>query len=261
MGEVIAIHSFKGGSGKTVVASNLALMLALRGKKVALLDFDFKAPSLFTVFHPKKDFRYWLNDWSLGGCSIFEALVDISDQYNLLEKHLQLGFADPRGESIKRSLQEQLTPEAQASFYQQVVEDLDTLLKGEVDYVLLDTSPGFSYASLTAILSCEKLLLVTRTDELDLGGTMELIKSVYDAVLKKKVLLIVNHAPPQILLNPGEGEKLKDEIVGKLNLRITALIPCYCDLVASRGRILVVQENPEHGFSKNISIIADRLLH
>jgi MinD-like ATPase involved in chromosome partitioning or flagellar assembly len=261
MGEVIAIHSFKGGSGKTVVASNLALMLALRGKKVALLDFDFKAPSMFTVFHPKKEFRYWLNDWSTGGCSILEALVDISDQYGLPEGCLQLGFADPKGESIKRSLQEQLTSEAQASFYRQVVDDLGTLLKGGVDYVLLDTSPGFSYASLTAILSCEKLLLVTRTDELDLDGTMELIKSVYDAVLKKRVLLIVNHAPPQILLNPGEGDRLKDEIASKLNLKISALIPCYCDLVASRGRTLIVHENPEHGFSKNIGIIADRLAH
>jgi hypothetical protein len=88
---------------------------------------------------------------------------------------------------------------------------------------------------------------------------MELIRGVYDAVLKKKVLLVVNHAPPQILLNPGEGDKLKEEITHMLNLKITALIPCYCDLVATRGRGLIVHDNPEHGFSKNIGVIAERL--
>lgn len=261
MGEVIAIHSFKGGSGKTVVGSNLALSLSLRGHNVALLDFDFKAPSLFTVFRPKKDFRFWLNDWSLGNCSILESLVDLSDHFDLPENRLQVGFADPRGESIKKSLQEHLTPEGQASFYQHIVGDLANLIKSGVEFVLLDTSPGFSYTSLAAILSCQRLLLITKTDDLDLVGTTELIKSVYDAVLKKKVLLVVNHAPPNILLNPGEGEKLKEEISGVLNLRITALIPCYCDLVAARGRGLIVHDNPEHGFSKNIAVIAERLEH
>jgi septum site-determining protein MinD len=259
LGEIIAIHSFKGGSGKTVVGSNLALSLALRGHNVALLDFDFKAPSLFTVFRPKKNFEYWLNDWSLGNCSILESLVDLSGHFGLPEKRLQVGFADPRGESIKKSLQEHLTQESQASFYQHIVGDLSNLIKSGVEFILLDTSPGFSYTSLAAILSCERLLLITKTDDLDLTGTIELIKSVYDSVLKKKVLLVVNHAPPQILLNPGEGEKLREEISAMLNLKITALIPCYCDLVASRGRGLIVHDNPEHGFSKNIGVIAERL--
>jgi MinD-like ATPase involved in chromosome partitioning or flagellar assembly len=237
------------------------LSLGLRGHNVALLDFDFKAPSLFTVFRPKKDFRFWLNDWSLGNCSILESLVDLSDHFDLPENRLQVGFADPKGESIKKSLQEHLTPEGQASFYRHIVGDLTNLIKSGVEFVLLDTSPGFSYTSLAAILSCQRLLLITKTDDLDLVGTTELIKSVYDAVLKKKVLLVVNHAPPNILLNPGEGEKLKEEISGVLNLRITALIPCYCDLVAARGRGLIVHDNPEHGFSKNIAVIAERLEH
>jgi MinD-like ATPase involved in chromosome partitioning or flagellar assembly len=259
MGEIITIHSFKGGSGKTVVASNLALALAQRGRKVVLLDFDLKAPSLFTVFHPNGNFKHWLNDWSVGGCSVEEALVDLSSHFSLPQKSLQIGFADPRGESIKKSLQEQQSPEGQASFYQHVVGDLNSLSKSGIEFILLDTSPGFSYNSLAAILSCERLLLVTKTDELDLSGTKELIKTVYDAVLKKKVLLIVNHAPPQILLNPGEDEKLREEITEKLNLKITTLIPCYCDLVAARGRGLVVNDKPDHGFSRNIYMIADKL--
>nr|MDO8097875.1 hypothetical protein [Candidatus Njordarchaeota archaeon] len=54
----------------------------------------------------------------------------------------------------------------------------------------LQASPSFSYMSLVAVLSCERLLLVTGTDELDPSGTVELIRSVYDAVLRKKVFLV-----------------------------------------------------------------------
>jgi MinD-like ATPase involved in chromosome partitioning or flagellar assembly len=261
MGEVIAFHSFKGGSGKTVVASNVAFDLASRVNRVVLLDFDFKAPSLYTVFHPKKNPKYWLNDWYLGNCSILETLIDVSDNFGLPKHRLEVGFADLRGESLKKSFQEQLASEAQASFYGHIMGDVNnTLLRTGVDYVLLDTSPGFTYASLVAILSCERLILVTRTDDLDLQGTVELIKTVYDAVLRKKVLLVVNHAPPQISLNPSEEEKLREEISSRLKMKITALIPCYCDLVASRGRGLIACENPEHGFSKSISTVAERLV-
>jgi len=76
-----------------------------------------------------------------------------------------------------------------------------------------------------------------------------------------EVLLVVNHAPPETLLNPSEGNKISQETVSKLNLSITALIPCYCDLMTSRGReLIVVHEDPEHDFSKIIGTLADRLL-
>jgi MinD-like ATPase involved in chromosome partitioning or flagellar assembly len=47
---IITVHSYKGGTGKTLFSVNLAISLAKRGRKVCLLDLDFRAPSLNAIF-------------------------------------------------------------------------------------------------------------------------------------------------------------------------------------------------------------------
>jgi MinD-like ATPase involved in chromosome partitioning or flagellar assembly len=49
MGKIIAVHSYKGGTGKTLLSTNLAATFARLGKKVCLFDLDFRAPSLFAI--------------------------------------------------------------------------------------------------------------------------------------------------------------------------------------------------------------------
>lgn len=46
----IAFHSYKGGTGKTTIASNLSAHFVNQGKKVVLIDLDLYSPSLQTYF-------------------------------------------------------------------------------------------------------------------------------------------------------------------------------------------------------------------
>ena len=64
MALTVSIASGKGGVGKSVVASNLGLLLARRGKKVFLVDMDVGGANLHIMFgmlHPERtltDFLY-----------------------------------------------------------------------------------------------------------------------------------------------------------------------------------------------------------
>jgi chromosome partitioning protein len=72
----IAFHSYKGGTGKTTLASNLSAFLAKECYKVCLLDLDLYAPSLQTYFeiNPKK----WLNECLYSNVTFDDVLTDLS---------------------------------------------------------------------------------------------------------------------------------------------------------------------------------------
>jgi MinD-like ATPase involved in chromosome partitioning or flagellar assembly len=50
MGKIIAIHSFRGGTGKSNVTANLAAQVALADKRVGVVDTDIQSPGIHVLF-------------------------------------------------------------------------------------------------------------------------------------------------------------------------------------------------------------------
>src|SRR6267154_1560996 len=46
IGTIIAIGSARGGVGKSMIAVNMAIALALKGRKIAIFDADLNSPSV-----------------------------------------------------------------------------------------------------------------------------------------------------------------------------------------------------------------------
>ena len=141
----IAIHSGKGGVGKSTVAANLAITLAKMGYKVGLLDADIHGPSVPKMFHTE-------------GCRPISTpvngrnLIEPIEQYGV--KMLSIGyFVDPQQAVVWRG-------GMASNAIKQLILDANW---GELDYFLIDLPPGTSdiHLSLVQHLQLTGAIVVT----------------------------------------------------------------------------------------------------
>ena len=134
---VIAIHSGKGGVGKSTVAANLAIALAQRGMRVGLLDADIHGPSMPKMFHTE-DCRPVSAE--VDGRTLIEPI----EQYGV--KMLSIGFfVDPAQAVVWRG-------GMASNAIKQLIQDANW---GELDYFLIDLPPGTSDIHLTLVATLQ----------------------------------------------------------------------------------------------------------
>jgi ATP-binding protein involved in chromosome partitioning len=130
---IIAIASGKGGVGKSTVAANLAVTLALQGAKVGLIDADIFGPSVPVMFnceHEQPGVR------QINGKNVIVPL----EQYGV--KIMSIGFLSPPENAVVWR-----GPMA-SSALRQFMSDTDW---GALDYLLIDLPPGTSDIHLTMV--------------------------------------------------------------------------------------------------------------
>ena len=132
-GQVIAIHSGKGGVGKSTISANIAITLAKMGYRVGLLDADIHGPSIPKMFHTE-------------GCRPVSTpvngrnLIEPIEQYGV--KMLSIGFfVDPQQAVVWRG-------GMASNAIKQLIQDANW---GELDYFLIDLPPGTSDIHLTLV--------------------------------------------------------------------------------------------------------------
>jgi septum site-determining protein MinD len=252
MGKIIAIHSYKGGTGKTLLSINLAALYANKGKRVCLLDMDFRAPSLQAIFkvHPAE---YWLNDYLNGVCDMKRVLIDLSLSHAKRGKFL-VGLANPSTEAIREMSAKDRKWEMKALGR---LLSLKTSLLNEMglDYIICDTSPGLQYSSINAIVSADIVLVVTGMDISDVKGTQRMIDELYE-LFEKKTGLVMNKVLAEVLQSKTQRVELANQLLNKYNLPLIEMIPCFCDILRTGGTTIFANENPEHPFIKTLDKVA-----
>lgn len=256
MGKAITVHSHKGGTGKTLVAANLAAIYAKNGHNVCLLDFDLRAPSQHILF--KTTPKYWLNDFLEGICDIRSAITDLSEKYGSKGKFF-VGFANPSSKAIREMMIKDRRWEMEA--LKRMIKAKDMLYDDlKVDYLIFDTSPGIYYSSINAIACSDVVLLVMKMDEFDIEGTQELISGIYDALGRKKTGIIVNRIISRQLGRLTEDEvKPVEELESMFARPIIAMIPCFCDIQLTGGKAIYAVKNPEHSFIETLEAVGEKL--
>ncbi len=81
MTQIISVHSFRGGTGKSNTTANLATLLAMEGKRVGIVDTDIQSPGIHVLFNlDESEMVHSLNDYLWGKCEIQEAAKDVTDK-------------------------------------------------------------------------------------------------------------------------------------------------------------------------------------
>ena len=252
MGKIIAVHSYKGGTGKTSLSVNLGATYARKGKKVCLMDLDFRAPSLHAIFKGHEA-DYWLNDYLNGVCEIDKVLVDVTKDYGNGGK-LMIALANPSTEAIRDMTAKDRKWEMKA--LGRLLSLRSSLLNdGEFDYIIFDTSPGLQYSSINAIVTADVALVVTSLDASDINGSQRMTTELYD-LFEKKTGILVNKVVSENLSTKEGQKKFSKNIKGIYKLPILATIPCYCEVLRAAGNFIFTEERPEHPFTETLEEIA-----
>ena len=246
---IITFHSYKGGTGKTLLSVNLAAILANRGKKVCLLDLDFSAPSLHAIFKTA-NFEYWLNDYLNGVCEIDLVLRDCSFGC-VANGQLFVGLANPSSEAIRDIASKYKKWEMESlgrlfSLKESLLEKLN------FDYIIFDTSPGLQYSSINAVASADVVLVVTTLDKSDMKGTQRMIRDLYE-LFERKTVVVFNKVPFDLL--PLENLEKKLCLLQK---PVVGAVPCSCDILETKEYFLA-SKKPNHVFTKTLQKIAAKI--
>ncbi|MEM4699570.1 MAG: MinD/ParA family protein [Candidatus Nezhaarchaeales archaeon] len=244
--KVVAVHSFKGGTGKSLVASNIASLYAIEGRDACLLGMDFRAPSLHTIFRVGRA-KWWFNDYLDGRCGPWEVLVDVSAKVGSRAR-LLVAPADPSPSAIKEVMAKPIKWEREA--LGRLLDFIKWAGGAGLQRCIIDTGPGYLYSSINAIAASDLVLLVVTGDEADLEGARQMASELYRP-LERRVAVVLNKVAG------AERERIYAAAseVGELG----GVVGCYCDVASQLQRIVHVSEAPDHPLSKDLRKLLSRV--
>jgi chromosome partitioning protein len=288
MTKCIALHSYKGGTGKSTISSNLSASLAKKGLTAVLLDVDVYAPSLQDYFQwqPKKS----INDYLFENANIDEVIHDLSPVLNKFRSNdgeqsdsskgkLLVAFSSTSKDEIYKldgAVRQEGSKIQLLRKFLMLREEI--VSKYNADFIIIDTSPGIRYWSINSLAIADTILLSLKLDGIDLKGTRLLAKEIYDSLTKlgTKSYLLLNRAAGYCLPPNLAGEQTsatqemynntvdnQSKVISKLNADIgmdTILsIPCYCDIQFDSNEFLTALRYPNHPFASKIDALIEKL--
>lgn len=175
LSRIITVFGAKGGIGKTTISTNLAVKLAEKGKKVALLDFDLEFGDVGVFLNlDVKD--------TLAELLMEKAEFDIDTIRSYMNIH----------SSGVHVLCAPKSPEYSEGINSNHIEKLINTLRSYYDYVIIDTPASFSDITLTAIEGSSMVLFITGFDISILRNSKLSINLLESLQQKEKVRVLIN---------------------------------------------------------------------
>ncbi len=258
----LLFHSYKGGTGKTLISLNTSLELARQGNKVVLFDFDFLGPSLYTVFKNLK--QVYLNDTFYGTRDLNDCLIE-ADLDGINPEMLRIGLANPEPVEINKLVR--LDKHQHRESFSRILRSQEALYEEGVDYIIIDSGPGFRMDTANAFMISDVVGFILKTTDSDIKGTERLLKSFLGAFASEKVQGLILNRVVHISARPWDditeehqvssGRNIfveqTRELAAQYKVPIFAELPCLCDI--GRGDLpdsVIITKYDNHPFAQSI---------
>ena len=189
---MICVLGPKGGTGKTLTSSNLAVSLAKKGRKVALVDLDLQFGDVGLALGLKPERTIYDLAKSAGSLD-----ADKVDDY--LVTH-------PSG---LRVLMGPTRPDQAAAITVEFLREVYANLRSMHDFVVVDTAPGFTPEVIASVDSSSHICMVGMLDSLSLKNTklgLETLELMgYD---QERIRLVLNRADTRVGIARDEVEAI-----------------------------------------------------
>ena len=252
MGKIVAVHSFRGGTGKSNIVANTAACIACKGKKVGIVDTDIQSPGIHVLFgFEPEDIGKTLNDYLWGKCNIAEAAYDVSNDLAGVEdaggKVYLIPSSMKMGE-ITRILKEGYEVSLLNDGFTEAINALN------LDYLFVDTHPGLSEETLLSLAISDISLILLRPDNQDYQGTSVTLE-VCRRLEVPNLFLVVNK-----VLQAYDFEKVKRDVESAYKCDVAGVLLQSDDLIVTASKEVFFLKHREHPFSRGIEGIANRII-
>ncbi len=246
-GRIVAIHSFRGGTGKTNITANLAALAVLAGQRVAIVDTDVQSPGIHALFGRRPESAgHTLNDYLWGECSVEAAAHLVAEA--AVGPGLYLVPATLSTAAIQRVLRDGINVRRLHEGFRRLMDVL------ALDALFIDTHPGLNSETLLSVAVSDALLVVLRPDQQDYLGTHVTVE-VARALEVPELALLVNKVPMGV-----DIPALFQEVQQAYDCPVLAVLPHTETLMRLSSRELVAVRYPDHPVSRALAELVAELL-
>ncbi len=208
---VISFYSYRGGTGKSTLSSNIVKIASLKHKAI-LIDLDLYSPQLSYIF--EKENEHYINDYFhtmlFQPDSGSKRKIDLSDiicKSNF--KNLDLILANPIiSLSDKTILHDEIISKRIFPCIQHMVE----ILRADYDLILIDCPGELNFYTLNAIAVSDRAVGVSLPTRANIKGMIELMK-IFNVALHGKIsdiiLTMISTRPSQRKIETLEKWKIE----------------------------------------------------
>jgi MinD-like ATPase involved in chromosome partitioning or flagellar assembly len=254
---VIALHSFRGGTGKSNITANIAAFIAQTGDRVGVVDADVQSPGIHAIFQLSEErIKRTLNDYLWGRCTIKDAAYDVTPTE--LQNSPGRIFLTPSSldaGDIARVLHE-------AYDVRRLKDGLKELIRAlKLDYLFIDTHPGLNEETLLSIAISHVLVVLLRPDTQDYQGTSVTLE-VAQKLGVPQIFLVLN----KVLLEFDDPDEIaqifhnyREQLQQTYHCEVGTVFPLAEELVRLASSGLFIFQSPNHLFTQGIRELGEKI--